>query len=262
MAEHDEWGEGGWGDTLWGGELSTDDTAAYTPDDSVWRTTVYEDTTLELLDGLPEYLNNDIGTNNAALLAGTAEQINRLDNDLAAIERETRVQTAEQLGSLNAIATLVDLERRDAEPLEHFRARVLGHMHAESSHGTLNELLVGVARMIRTAVRNIRLQTLADRAITIQIPQSRMSDVGMTPQEIADIAEQMVSPTVDITVTLYGTFMFESHNQSGLYGDDYGATYGAEDSNYQFGFISMHDTGTDTGGTMSALVDEEDAAPE
>lgn len=204
-----DYGEGGYGEEGFGGDSTGGDSDGESVWDTtgVWRSSTYEDPTLEILDLLPLYYNRDEGTPNWKLFEPIGQEIRKLDNDLEIIDFETRVQTAKDAGSLDELAREVDIARRDGEANEPFRARILAERQSLTSSGTANDLIIGMALSLGITPESISSFTESSEGyIDLKIPKIVFDGIGITEADAKELAEKMVSPTKRINTAQVGTF--------------------------------------------------------
>lgn len=202
------YGEGGYGEGGYGGAEPTEDDGVSVWDTTgIWRSSTYEDPTLEILDKLPLYYDRDEDTPNWRLFEPIGQEIRKLDNDLEIIDFETRVQTAKDAGSLDELAKEVDLSRRTGEANEPFRARILAERQAVNSSGTASDLISGMARALGITPDSISDYEEYDGGyIDLKIPKLVLDGVGISEADAMELAEKMVSPTKKVNTAQVGTF--------------------------------------------------------
>lgn len=207
------YGEGGYGEGEYGGEGAEATTSGLRAEDDgeVWRTSEYDDPATELIDWLPVYYNRNLTSDNYTLFDPVGDWIRRLDNDMALIEQEAYVQTAQRYASLELIGELVNVYPTENEHIEHFRARVIAGFHEATSDGTTRDLISGVAAMLGVEPTAIAYDEQDPRTIVLTVPEEVLEGSVLTAQEAADIAEDFVGPVKDVIIEKTGTFRFISY---------------------------------------------------
>lgn len=211
----------------------------------------YDDPAIEMLDGLPVWLDDGSGSNNHDVFDPAGQQISPMQLDLHDMKFEMHIQTAQEWGSLEEIGYMVDLEPTEGEHIEHFRARILAEFLVITSSGTIWNLMNGLSIILGIDVSQIADYQEYDTGwdITLRVPTMALDNTRLTAEEVAELGEKLLSPTKDLDILSRGTFYFrtpEYYNSRSDWTD------------YEYGWDGLDANGDpkDTGGTYAGIVGE------
>lgn len=204
----------------------------------------------DLLRGLPSYYSKDKDSGNSKLLAAVGKSIERLDEDIETVHSAMRLPYAEEFSSIDRIADTVNVSRRTGESLEKYRMRTLVAFQSLTSEGTIADMFVTFAGILRGDEEQFRYQDWQllygeDATIAFLVPSNLVADSVLNSSDIADIAADLAPAGRAVKVQYSGTFTPVSV-----------ADYESGDYDTRRGFGTLDESGNpdSSGGTFGGLI--------
>jgi len=177
------------------------------PDDT------YDDNVEYFIDTLPGFMANDEDSGNWKLVSPIGKAVDRLENDLEAVDRATLVQEADTIAQLDELAKLVNMSHNSGETKEHYRARIFARYQINTAEGTIGDVIHSVSTILDVDPEKIGYQDLDTEAtVGVVMPRSAISALNLTSEEIADILNQLIPAGYEIAGQTRGTFVYVSES--------------------------------------------------
>jgi hypothetical protein len=210
----------------------------------------YDNPVIEMLDSMKPWYDDGTGTPNHDFFAGPGQELEDLQFDLKDMKFAMHVQTAETWGDLETIAYQVELNPRDDEHIEHFRARILAEFLVITSSGTIWNLMNDLAIILQIDIDDLADYTEYDgRQLSLRVPTSALSNTRLTADEVAKLGEKFLGPTKQLDILTRGTFFYKTPNYYSNKSDW---------SGYENGWDGLDSNGNPkgTGGTYAGIIGE------
>lgn len=175
------------------------------PDDS------YDSNVEYLIDTLPGFMANDEDSGNWHLFAPIGNEIDKLENDLEAVDRATTVQEADTIDQLDELAKMVGESHNTGEGKEHYRSRLFARYQLNTAEGTAGDLIHSVSTILDVEPEAIGYQDLDTEAtVGIVMPRSEVNALNLTSADVADILNDLVPAGYEVEGQTRGTLLYVS----------------------------------------------------
>ena len=209
-----------------------------------------QSTTDDLVRSLPPYFPKEETSGHYKLLDVIGEAIDRLDQDIQAVDRAMTLQDADDVASIDRIADIVGTSRREGESIEKYRMRTLLAFQSLTSEGTISDMFISFASILRADETEFWYQDWSElyglaSTFALLVPPDRVEDSILEPAEIKEIASLMTPAAKSVEVQYDGTFrpVSVAEYESG----DYDPATG-------FGTLDEHGDPDTSGGTFGGLI--------
>lgn len=176
------------------------------PDDS------YDSNVEYLIDTLPGFMANDEDSGNWHLLSPIGEEINRLENELEAVDRAASVQEADTIDQLDKLGKMVNKSHRAGEGKEHYRSRLFARFQLNTAEGTIGDIIHSVSTILDVEPEKIGYQDLdntsTEATIGVVMPRSAVNSLNLSSGEIANILHDLVPAGYEVEGQTRGTFLY------------------------------------------------------
>jgi len=204
----------------------------------------------ELATALPAFMPKDETSGNYNLLWAAAEAIDRLDADIETVDKAMTLQDTEKASSINRIADVVGASRRDGESLEKYRARVLMEFQALTAEGTISDIFILLAAILRGDVDELWYQDWRDlydepSTVAYLVPYQRVADSVINPADLVEIADKLNPAGKKVEIQYFGTLRPVSV-------EEYES--GQTDPKRGFGTLDENGDPAESGGTFGGLI--------
>lgn len=210
-----------------------------------------KDNTRELARGLPQYLPKDSGSGNYALLYPIAQSIDRLNEDVDVVGKNSRLQMATEPAAVERIADMVDLSRREGEAFEKFRLRVSTEFLSLAAEGSVEDIFVILSNLINADLDELRYQDWRQlygeiSTIAFLFPSYRVEDSPVSGPEIVEALNRLAPATKRVKGQYTGSLRPVSVED-----------YLSESYSPDVGFGSLDGSGnpSESGGTFGGLIE-------
>ncbi|UBF19103.1 P2 gpI-like phage tail protein [Halorubrum phage HRTV-14] len=207
----------------------------------------------ELVDSLPSYYGNGEDSGNWKLLDAVGRQVVDLDGDVEELDRETTVQDALDVNSLEELAGMVQVQRYSGESRDHYRARIIAEYQLNTSEGTTEDVFNTMATILGCEIEDLWFQDwrflfgeVHDRVVCFLLPHENVQNIDLSGEEISKVARKLAPVGTTVKTQYNGSLRyktkedFESGNWNG----------------YENGYDALDSEGnpTGTGGTKGGLI--------
>lgn len=170
-----------------------------------------EETAQDLVDSLPVWMPDDRDTNNFKLMGITGRMVDRLESDIAALDKSTTVQDAATKDQIEALAELVDTHPREGEPIERYRARVIAQFQTNTTEGSIEDLITNSATILGIDRSEIEYsEQTTHGVVVINIPSGSLNEIDLTESQFLDIINEHVAAGFRVESTIRGSFTYIS----------------------------------------------------
>lgn len=180
---------------------------------------------------------------NGELLAGDIIQNEGtlISNGRVIVDEDLIIESLAELGKL------VDTLPREAENLDHYRARLIANYVITTADGTINDVLQSVAEVFNTEVTRVTINEDfgAGGEMSIGVPGDALDAVAFTEPEAEEIIKKFIAASYTLTVFKIGTFTYITDSD-----------YAVSDHDPALGYDGLDANGDpkDTGGTYSGVI--------
>lgn len=160
---------------------------------------------------LPPWMPKDPSSGNYKLFGPIGDAIERLDEDIEAVDRATTVQHADTVDQLKELAKMVELPLKAGEGKEKYRARVFAEFQLATNEATAAELIENAANILDVKPESITYDELAEVAtIRIGAPGDAVDALAISDSEFATIMDRLAAAGVRVESIKLGTFTYIS----------------------------------------------------
>lgn len=160
-----------------------------------------------LVDQLPPWMPKAPRTGNFKLLDAVGRAVDRLDDDIEAVDNASTVQQAETVAQLEQLAKLVDLGPKDGESKEKYRARTIAEFQKLTSEGTIKNLLENSAEILDVNTQAIEYKPEDENGFfTLGVPFDALQALSLTSSEFKEVIEDQAAAGFRIRAVELGTF--------------------------------------------------------
>jgi len=154
-------------------------------------------------------------SNTYKLLESLLSEAGRIDNDLTAINKSTKINTA--FGEeLEKIGNLVNVNRQSNESDVKYRARIKATFRAATTSATFDEFVQFSSSVLSTDVNNLTFTTNVPESATIRVGADGdvYDNADLTNQQIVDLLGRGVPAGHEVNIVERGTFLLKSDGQA------------------------------------------------
>jgi hypothetical protein len=207
----------------------------------------------ELVKALPSYYEDAEDGGNWKLLHPAGQEIVDLDGDIEELDRESTVQEALDVNSLEELAAFVELGRQTGETADHYKARIISEYQLNTSEGTIEGTVNSLKEILGCSVDDIWFQDwrilygdIHNKTICFLVSPEYIDGVDLSGDEISETIKKL-SPAGSTIKTQYrGDLLYKSKEQ-----DQSNSWDGYEDG---YDHLDSDGNPSGSGGTKGGLI--------
>lgn len=167
----------------------------------------------ELAESLPEIFPRDKDSDNYKLFQVVGHEVDDTLDNVDAVDRATTVQHADTVAQLDKLGEMVDVNPREGEKREHYRARVISEYQLVTCEGSISDIINSVSTILDTDPSSVEYSELAeDLTFRILAPKDAIDSLELSDGEIAKIINDLSLAGGRIEVSTLGTLEYVSES--------------------------------------------------
>jgi uncharacterized phage protein gp47/JayE len=154
-------------------------------------------------------------SNTYKLLKSLLTQADRIDDDVEDIRDSYHIDTATGK-NLEKFGNLADVDRKENESDEAYRARIKATFRAATTSGTFDEFVQFSSSVLSTNVNNLTFTTKLPESATVRVgADGKIYDnVDLTNQQVVELLNRGIPAGHEVNIVERGTFIVKSDGQA------------------------------------------------
>ena len=193
--------------------------------------------TEDLVRALPNWMPKDPNSGNFSLLVPAGRALERTETDIETIDKETALQYASEIGSVELISEPIGTTQKTNDSIEKYRLRAISEFQSITNESTVNDILERISSLVDVDVGNLEYEEQSGFSI-VYIPSKAIENLTIFVNEFSTIVGSLSVAGYTINIQVIGTlnFVTPEQYQSGEYDPEFG--YGTVDGNGSGGTYS------------------------